>query len=109
MKTILLFLLSILTSSFLIGASVDTIHADNPLIEYSGRIDFSKPLTPEFSYSGVSVRASFRGTSVAMILDDPGTGNFYNLILDNVIQPRLKTKKGLNTLFLVNHRRLMVV
>jgi len=97
MKTILLFLLSILTSSFLIGASVDTIHADNPLIEYSGRIDFSKPLTPEFSYSGVSVRASFRGTSVAMILDDPGTGNFYNLILDNVIQPRLKTKKGLNT------------
>src|SRR5664279_3473411 len=54
-------------------------------------------MAPSFSYSGVSIWASFQGTSIALALDDPGTGNFYNIILDNVVQTRLKTKKGLNT------------
>jgi lysophospholipase L1-like esterase len=91
------FLLGIFLTSLVTAGTPDTILANNSLIEYTGRIDFAKPMAPSFSYSGVSIRASFQGTSIAMILDDPGTGNFYNVIIDKIVLPRLKTKKGLNT------------
>ncbi|MFH0920517.1 MAG: T9SS type A sorting domain-containing protein [Fibrobacterota bacterium] len=79
------------------GTSYDTIPADNPLIEYTGRIDFTNPLAPKFSYSGVSVRASFQGTSVSARLNDVGIQNYYNVILDGVVAKRIQTAAGLNT------------
>jgi len=72
----------------------DTIKANNPLIEYTGRIDFSNPLSPRFSYSGVSIRASFRGTSVSILLEDEDAQNEYNVIIDKVIK-RIRVTKGL--------------
>jgi hypothetical protein len=81
MKKLLLFLLMI-PSTLCYAGSSDTISANNKLIEYTGRIDFSNPESPEFSYSGVSIRACFTGTSIAMIMDDNVGKNYYNLILD---------------------------
>jgi lysophospholipase L1-like esterase len=72
----------------------DTIKADNPMIEYTGRIDFSNPLAPKFSYSGVSVRADFQGTGISLLLDDENSSNEYNIIVDNVIK-RIKVSRGL--------------
>jgi len=60
----------------------DTIPADNSLIEYSGRIDFSNPPTPMFSYSGVSIRACFTGTAVSVIMGDNVGQNYYNVLLN---------------------------
>ncbi len=76
------------------------ITADNPLIEYTGRIDFSDPLSPEFSYSGVSIRACFEGTSISMKLNDENNQNYFDIILDKSVISRIQTKKGLNTYLL---------
>jgi hypothetical protein len=65
-----------------------SIDADNPNIEYTGRIDFSNPKTPVFSFSGISIRAQFTGTSIAMKL--AGDQNFFEIILDG--QPLYKLK-----------------
>jgi len=64
------------------------------MIEYTGRIDFSNPLAPKFSYSGVSVRADFQGTGISLLLDDENSSNEYNIIVDNVIK-RIKVSRGL--------------
>jgi lysophospholipase L1-like esterase len=72
----------------------DTIKANNSFIEYTGRIDFSNPLAPKFSYSGVSVRACFQGTCISIILNDENSSNEYNVLVDNVIK-RIKVSKGL--------------
>lgn len=97
MKRIKFFILSVFLLFFVLDAQCDTIKPDNALIEYTGRIDFANPLKPRFSYSGVSVRACFQGTSISLILDDVGTRNYYNVILDNEVITRLQTKAGLAT------------
>ncbi|HAH22631.1 MAG TPA: hypothetical protein DCL77_02515 [Prolixibacteraceae bacterium] len=97
MKRIKLLTLALFLVFFVNFAHCDTIKPDNAFIEYTGRIDFSNPLKPRFSYSGVSIRACFQGTSVSVILDDVGTQNYYNVILDNEVISRLQTKTGLNT------------
>lgn len=74
-----------------------TITADNDLIEYTGRIDFSDPLAPKFSYSGVSIRACFKGTSIAIIMDDNVGENIYNIILDGELLDTLHVTKGKKT------------
>jgi lysophospholipase L1-like esterase len=90
---VFIFILSLAIGSALATVS-DTIKANNPLIEYTGRIDFSNPLAPEFSYSGVSVRACFRGTGISILLNDESSENEYNVIVDNVIK-RIIVSKGL--------------
>jgi hypothetical protein len=64
-----------------VRASV-TITADNPNIQYTGRIDFSNALAPILSWSGSSVIANFQGTSIQATLNDMGTNYFY-AIIDN--------------------------
>lgn len=88
-----IFILSLSVGSVM-AETPDTIKANHPLIEYTGRIDFSNPLTPRFSYSGVSIRASFQGTSISILLNDEGSSNEYNVIVDNVIK-RIKVSQGL--------------
>jgi hypothetical protein len=75
-------------------AAEDTIPANNEFIEYTGRIDFSNPLAPKFSYSGVSIRACFYGTSISAILDDDIGQNYYNVILDGEVLPMLNITSG---------------
>jgi hypothetical protein len=75
----------------------DTVLPNDPLIEYTGRIDFSNPLKPRFSYSGVSVRASFQGTSISIILNEASAQNYYHVILDHVKLDKIQTKAGQNT------------
>ena len=75
----------------------ETIPANNKLIEYTGRIDFSDALAPSFSYSGTSIRASFEGRSISIILNDKGIQNYYNIILDNKVVKRIQTVYGKNT------------
>jgi Carbohydrate esterase 2 N-terminal/GDSL-like Lipase/Acylhydrolase family len=59
--------------------------ADDPNIQYSGRIDASDPKAPKFSASGVTVTAKFKGNSIAVRLQDEfryGRHNYYDAILD---------------------------
>lgn len=86
-----------LLASILPAKASVTIQANNPLIEYTGRIDFTDPLAPRFSYSGVSVRAAFQGKSIAIKLKDDGSQNFYNVMIDHSVVKRIQTISGLQT------------
>lgn len=97
MKKITFSLLSVLFSIAVFAQDLITIPANNPLIEYTGRIDFRDPLAPAFSYSGVSVRAAFQGKSISVKLRDDGNQNFYNVIIDHAVVSRLKTVAGIQT------------
>lgn len=82
--------------AFMLGNAyaTDTIPASDNLIEYTGRIDFSNPEVPTFSYSGVSIRACFTGTSIGIIMNDNVGKNYYNIILDGKLLDTLRVTTG---------------
>jgi lysophospholipase L1-like esterase len=92
-----LFAIGLIYSTLCLAGSIDTIPANNGSIEYTGRIDFVNPLAPKFSYSGVSIRACFTGTSIAMIMNDNTGQNYYNLILDGKLLDTIKITVGKKT------------
>jgi lysophospholipase L1-like esterase len=56
------------------------IAADDPLIRYTGRIDFSNPKRPRFDWPAVTIEAVFEGSSITALLDDGG--NSYDVTID---------------------------
>lgn len=50
-----------------IPASGHVINADDPGIQYVGRVDFTNPQRPAFNFPGTEIRANFEGTSLKMI------------------------------------------
>lgn len=60
-----------LTTSIFAGSTLpikgNVVKADNPGIEYVGRIDFSNPERPAFNFPGTEIRANFEGTSLKMM------------------------------------------
>jgi lysophospholipase L1-like esterase len=67
------------------------IAADNPLIRYTGRIDFSDPKRPRFDWPAVTIEAAFEGTSIAAQLEDGG--NSYDVTIDGEASV-LRTQPG---------------
>ncbi|WP_437531776.1 SGNH/GDSL hydrolase family protein [Sorangium sp. So ce726] len=59
--------------------------ADDSNIQYSGRIDFSDPKKPRFSTPGVTIQANFRGSSVAVTLDDEHKWDKYFNYIDVIV------------------------
>lgn len=80
--------------NFLSILTLLTVLATNPDIEYSGRIDFSKPEAPQFSYSGVSIRANIDARTVSATLKEETGGNRFAIIIDNVYTGNFTTQKG---------------
>jgi lysophospholipase L1-like esterase len=93
----LFFLLGIFVTTLCFACKNDSIPANSPNIEYAGRIDFSNPLAPMFSYSGVSIRACFVGTGISMIMNDDTGENYYNLIVDGKVVDTLRISVGKKT------------
>ena len=46
------------------------VEADNPLLQYCGRIDFSEPKAPVMVYACTSIKMAFTGTSVKVFMDN---------------------------------------
>ena len=99
-RSILFFLLLFLT---LIASARDThlkfFKANNPDIQYFGRIDFSDPLRPRFWSPGVYIVIKFKGTAFDLILNDESSGNNHNYIeiaIDDDPLMRIKLDKKLN-------------
>lgn len=59
------------------------IPADDKHYLYSGRIDFSQPQSPLFSWPGTSVKANFSGSYLAVVLNDESGKNYFNVIIDH--------------------------
>lgn len=94
-RVLMLFFISIQCANIGLSKTVnDTVLANEKLIEYTGRVDFTDSLAPKFSYSGVSIRASFTGTSIGAILDDDTGRNYYNVIIDGEISSVIQLAKG---------------
>jgi lysophospholipase L1-like esterase len=61
--------------------SLQLFAADNPLFQYSGRIDFSNPRAPRYWMPGVYVKAKFTGSSCTVLINDEMLyGSFHNYI-----------------------------
>lgn len=83
-----LFLYLFFSSFFQLSAQANTSRdslplftGDNPLFQYTGRIDFSRPQTPRYWMPGVYVKAKFTGSScIVWINDEMLYGSFHNYI-----------------------------
>lgn len=53
----------------------EVVRADNPMIQYVGRVSFAKPEVARFNFPGTTILARFQGTSLKMICR-PKTGYF---------------------------------
>ncbi|MFT6716295.1 MAG: lysophospholipase L1-like esterase [Saprospiraceae bacterium] len=84
------------------------IAADNTNIQYIGRVDFSDPLQPSYTYPGVSINAKFNGTDISAVIHDYSSGttsstNYYKIIIDDVITTeQLAMINGENTYVLAS-------
>ena len=56
------------------------VTADDPRIQYTGRIDFSDPKRPRFDWPAVTIEANFTGTSLGLLLQDGQ--NSYNVYIN---------------------------
>jgi hypothetical protein len=70
------------------------ILADDPAIQYVGRIDFTNPKAPAFSFPGISIKAKFTGSKVSAVIKDFAAGtatstNYYNVLIDDVVTMKL--------------------
>lgn len=64
--------------------------AENPNIQYSGRIDFTNSKAPIFWYPGISIKANFQGPSIDVVIHDHAAGgtqatNYYNVFIDHTL------------------------
>ena len=71
-------------STYTVAQDYTTYLPDAADIQYSGRIDFSNPLTPAFAFPGISIKAKFNGTDVKANLKGYGGTNYFNVFIDGV-------------------------
>ena len=75
--------------------------ADNNLIQYTGRIDFTDPKLPRFWQPGVSIKAKFKGTECYIIVNDEilwgKNHNYLEIVIDGKAK-RLQTKTRSDTI-----------
>lgn len=62
------------------GPVLKLFKADNPNIQYFGRVDFSTPVNPRFWSPGVYIKIKFKGTAFDLIINDEMSGDNHNYI-----------------------------
>ncbi len=73
--------------------------ADNPLIQYTGRIDFSNPKAPRFWSPGVYIQAGFTGTFCTITINDEelySQHNYIEIVIDDNPPVRMQTTEKVN-------------
>lgn len=79
--------------------------ADNELIQYTGRIDFSNAKRPRFWQPGVYIQTRFEGTRCEVILNDEvlwgKSQNYISISVDGKVPTRQKTR-GIENQFVVD-------
>jgi hypothetical protein len=68
-----------------IFATTQVLGGDKNL-QYTGRVDFSAPETPQVSWPGTSIAGNFTGPYLAVTLDDQLGKNYFNVFIDNNFQ-----------------------
>ncbi len=93
-KTTFILILFTLLSVESLKAADTYVQADDPAIQYVGRIDFTNPKAPTYAFPGISIKAKFSGTRVSAVIKDfggggPTTTNFYDVLIDDVVTLKL--------------------
>lgn len=96
----------ILLSLYVFAGKEDTAQhffsADNQLIQYTGRIDFTNKKLPRYWQPGVYVKARFAGTYCNIILNDEmlwgKNHNYLEIVIDDTVLYRLQTKGKRDTI-----------
>ncbi len=76
-------MLGLLSSLALPVWALTKISADDTNLQYTGRIDFTKPSEPQISWPGTSITGNFTGQYLAVTLDDQLGKNYFNVFIDN--------------------------
>ncbi len=80
--------------------------ADNQLIQYVGRIDFTNKKLPRYWQPGVYVKARFTGTFCNVIVNDEmlwgKNHNYLEIVVDDTVLYRLETKGKRDTIRVAN-------
>src|SRR6187402_2661475 len=76
-------MLGLLSSLALPVWALTKIAADDANLQYSGRIDLTKPNEPQISWPGTSITGNFTGQYLAVTLDDQLGKNYFNVFIDN--------------------------
>jgi len=85
--------LTVVVLFFVVVGNGLVIPANDPLIRYSGRIDYN---TYAYEWPGIEFSAGFIGTSVAAIFNDEH-GNMYNVFIDQKFTTIINTTNKLTT------------
>ena len=64
------------------GWAAVTVGADNPDLQYTGRIDNRNAAAPVLSWPGTSIEGNFTGATLAVKFDDQLGKNFFDVYLD---------------------------
>jgi len=76
--------------------------ADNPDIQYTGRIDFTNPKAPRFWQPGVYIKIGFWGTSCNIVLADEElygkNHNYIEVAIDDSVPVRVQTTGKTNNI-----------
>jgi lysophospholipase L1-like esterase len=94
---------SVLQKAAGVPSSQVFVPADDPNIQYMGRIDFSEPKKPRFWSPGVTIRVKFRGPSCGLLIDDQvlygNTHNYIEIVVDDSKPYRIQTKSKHDTIW----------
>ena len=106
---IVLYVLYIVHSQAQAKPSPSFFAADNKLIQYVGRIDFTNKKIPRYWQPGVYVKAKFSGTFCNVIVSDEmlwgKNHNYLEIVVDDTTLYRLQTKGKRDTIRIVNGLR----
>jgi lysophospholipase L1-like esterase len=68
--------------------------ADDPNIQYTGRIDYTNAKQPKFALGATYVTARFKGTGVSVLLKDEHRygkwRNYYDPVIDGTVYPKIR-------------------
>jgi len=76
--------------------------ADNPLIQYVGRVDFSNPVRPRMWSPGVYIKIRFKGSNCQLLINDEviygKSHNYLEIAVDNNKPYRIQTTAKANVI-----------
>jgi hypothetical protein len=73
---------------------ITLINANNPLVRYTGRINFSNPMVPEIYWPGTAIEINFSGEYLRVTLKDEMGKNYFNVVIDDDSLRYIKLDSG---------------
>lgn len=89
-----------------IDLSVHQYLPDDERIQYSGRIDFTRPEAPVYSAVGAYITARFRGDSILAAISDEflyGYRNYFEVVIDGEVVQKLAPEPGTSRFMLADN------